>query len=70
MKFGLPLLVQGKPLKIHISLEATGVAPDRGVGGWGCPGPLALTGWLGTIDRGAHRQGNQHVSLVYLIEIN
>ena len=36
----------------------------------GCPGPLALTGWLGTIDRGAHLQVNQHVSLVYLIQVN
>src|ERR1700746_2901412 len=24
--------------------EAACVAPDRGFGGWGCPGPLALTG--------------------------
>jgi hypothetical protein len=70
MKFRLPYSVQGKPVKIHNSLETTGVAPDRGVGGWGYPGPLALTGWLGTINRGAHPEGNQHVSVVYLIEIN
>ena len=70
MKFSLPYSVQGKPVKIHNSPRRQ-VWPRTGVSGdGGCPGPLALTGWLGTIDGGAHLQGNQHVSLVYLIEIN
>jgi hypothetical protein len=35
----------------------------------GYPGPLALTGRLGTLDRGANIKANHHVWLVYLIHI-
>jgi len=35
----------------------------------GCPGPLALTGWLGTMDRGAYLKLNQQSCPVYLIKI-
>ena len=31
-------------IKRHSGRKLQRVAPDRGFGGWGCPGPLALTG--------------------------
>ena len=36
----------------------------------GCPGLLALTGWLGTMDRSADVKVHQHSPVVYLIDIN
>ena len=33
----------------HSGRKLRRVAPDRGFGGWGCPGPLALTGGWGPI---------------------
>src|SRR5215467_8274542 len=38
------LAARDQPSKRHSGRKLQRVAPDRGFGGWGCPGPLALTG--------------------------
>src|SRR5215472_18926728 len=40
----VPPAAGDQSIKRHSGRKLQRVAPDRGFGGWGCPGPLALTG--------------------------